>query len=71
MYIYLQVTDTKIEGHRLILQMRVNVNTKVNDVPLHICDMIHSYVRRGSFICATCLVYMCDVSHLADAADQF
>jgi len=27
------------------------------------CDMAHSYVRHGSFICATWLIHMCDMAH--------
>ena len=26
------------------------------------CDMTHSYVRHGSFVCATWLIHMCDIS---------
>jgi len=30
---------------------------------IHMCDMAHSYVWHGSFICVTWLIHMCDMTH--------
>jgi len=29
----------------------------------HMCDMTHSYVCHGSFVCMTWLIHMCDTAH--------
>jgi len=38
---------------------------------IYICDMTHSYVWRGSFICVTWLFYMCDVTRSYVWRDSF
>jgi len=30
---------------------------------IHMCDVIHSYVWRDSFICVTWLIHVCDMTH--------
>ena len=34
-------------------------------------DMTHSYVRHGSFVCATWLIHMCDMTHSYVRHDSF
>jgi len=38
---------------------------------IYMCDMIHSYVRRDSSICAACLIHVCDMTHSYVWHDSF